>query len=495
MSGRDTIGAMFTSAVEANGDREALVYRDSRWTYRELGARVANATYVLRSLTSAHPKRVAIIGSNHPAYVVGYFAAQVMGASTVEVGRDESLEGVRAALAESGADAIVTDRDDVLSMNEGAPAIGFDAFLDACESQPDAGGAVLASSAVAADVEACVVYTSGTTGAPKGVVLSHRNTLFVVYAVCEYLELTQSDRYAVVLPLAHTYGKSNLLTAVAAGACTVFVENPQNPAAFFGCIMRERCTVLSVVPFHLNVMARRGLPEGIDLSRLRAVTTSGGRLPADAIRAVNALVPGARLFSMYGLTESATRVTFLPPEWLHSKPGSVGRPLPGVSLETRSDDGRTVTPGSSGHVYVRGPNVMQGYLGDPGLTAATLEDGWLRTGDVGYLDADGCLFLTGREKEIIKVAGERISPTEIEGVLTAHPAVAEAAVLGMPDALLGETVWAFVILNAGAQMADIAAHCAAHLSPHKMPRRYIETTHIPRTPTGKVRRHILREQT
>jgi acyl-CoA synthetase (AMP-forming)/AMP-acid ligase II len=195
---------------------------------------------------------------------------------------------------------------------------------------------------------------------------------------------------------------------------------------------------------------------------------------------------------MYGLTESATRVTYLPPEWLRAKPQSVGRPLRGVQLEIRADDGRVEPPGVVGQVYVRGPNVMQRYLGDPELTASTLESGWLRTGDLGYLDAEGCLFITGRQKEIIKVAGERISPAEIESVVASHPGVADAAVVGAPDPLLGETVWAYVVPTRGSQgLTGVGAYCAARLAPAKVPRKFIVVDRIPRTATGKIRRHLL----
>jgi acyl-CoA synthetase (AMP-forming)/AMP-acid ligase II len=494
MSHAATIGTLFRSTVARHCDREAIVYRDTRWTYGELGDRVRTGSEVLMALTGTVPKRVAIVGANHPAYVVAYFAAQTLGASTVEIGRDESLDAIRRAVASSDAEAVLTDRPDLLAASGPVPALGFDALLSACESGPPREQWQRLNEPVGMpDAEASVVFTSGTTGSPKGVVLSQRNALFVVYAVCEYLALTPQDRYALVLPLAHTYGKSNLLSALASGAAVVFVERPQDAVAFFGFMAQERCTVLSVVPFHLNVLARRGVPESIDLTALRAITTSGGPLPDDAVRAVARLLPHAQLYSMYGLTESATRVTYLPPEWLSSKPGSVGRPLPGVRIEIRDDEGRALPAGTAGHVFVDGPNVMQGYLGEPEQTAATLVDGWLRTGDIGYLDADDCLFLTGRDKDIIKVAGERISPVEIEEVITLHPDVAEAAVLGMPDRLLGETVWAYIVPQPGVHdMSDVAAFCAARLSPHKVPRRFVSIMQIPRTSTGKVRRHMLK---
>ncbi len=485
-----TIPLLFENAVQQHGEREALVFRDTRWTYRQLAERVAAGRSVLRQLAGNIPHRVAIIGANHAAYAVAYFAAQTAGATTVEIGRDESLAIITDTLAANGTEVVITDRDDVANAVN-VPAITFEELLLTCEARL-AQPAPHKSPELSGDALASIVYTSGTTGSPKGVMLSHGNVLFVVHAVCDYLDLRADDRYAIVLPLAHTYGKSNLLSVVAAGATAVFIENPQQPAVFFGSMMAEDCTVLSVVPFHLNVLARRGLPPGVQLTNLRAVTTSGGPLPDAAVQAVKEWLPNAELFSMYGLTESSTRACYLPPTWLAAKRGSVGRPLPGMSLEIRDDQGRELPAGVVGHVFLRGPNIMQGYYGDPQLTEQTLLDGWLRTGDIGYVDADGCLYLTGREKEIIKVAGERISPAEIEEILLAHPAVAEAAVVGAPDPLLGETVWAYVILNpAGTDTNDLFAFCAERLSPHKVPRRIEEVEKIPRTPTGKIRRHLL----
>lgn len=487
-----TIDGLLRHSAASFGMREALAYRDERWNFLEIDRLVTSAARTVEDLAGERDGPIAIAGVNHPAYVLAYFAAHRLGRGTVEIGRDESRDNIAWALENANAAALVTDRDDLL-VAPPVPALSF-AALQARSVAPDAEEAPSPQRPAAPRGTPCIVYTSGTTGTPKGVLLTPQSVLFVVQAVCDYLRLTADDRYAVVLPLAHTYGKSNLLSAFAAGAAVVFVEQPHDPEAFFGRMMRERCTVLSVVPFHLNVLARRGLPADVRLDTLRAVTTSGGPLPESAIRAVTEHFPGAELFSMYGLTESSTRVTYLPPELLNLKRGSVGMPLPGVQVEIRGDDGAVLPASAVGHVYVRGPNVMVGYIGEPDATAEALSGGWLNTGDLGYLDDDGCLYLSGREKEIIKVAGERISPLEIEEVLVTHPHIAEAAVVGRPDPLLGETVWAYVRLHPHATgTGDVASYCAARLSPHKVPRRVIVTDVIPRTPTGKIRRHLLQE--
>ena len=490
-----TIGDLFAATVGRFPEREALVFREQRWSYRELGRLVSGAANRLAHLLPDAGARVALVGGNHPAYVVGYFAAQVLGASTAEVGRDESLATVLDTVNVACPSVVLTDRRDLVEALRGRVAVqDFGGFLSSCADMAEPG--VRARARPGDDTsEACIVFTSGTTGLPKGVVLSHRNVLFVVDAVCRYLAIQPEDRYALVLPLSHTYGKSNLLTAVAAGATSVIVERFEDLPGFFEQLHRGRCTLLSVVPFHLNVLARRGLPPGDGLPALRAITTSGGELSWETARAVTRLLPRTRLFAMYGLTEAATRVSYLDPELLMVKRGSVGRPLPGVQVEIHGEDGRRVVDGATGEIAVQGPNVMRRYLADDDLTRTSIVDGWLLTGDLGHLDQDGFLYIEGRTKEILKVAGERISPAEIEHTLASHPAIADAAVVGAPDALLGEVAWAYVVLRPGAPgIGDLSRHCAARLSPHKIPRRVVVVDHIPRTPTGKIRRRLLGER-
>src|SRR5688572_17604341 len=262
MSTPQTIGELFAVSALRHAHREAMVFRETRWTYADLADRVIRGQQVLKTLAGGVPKRIAVIGANHPAYVVGYFAAQTLGASTIEIGRDESIGAILQAVAATEAEIILTDRDDLLAAARAIPVVSFDDFLSACDAAAPTATSLKAVGR--ADDIASIVYTSGTTGSPKGVMLSHRNILFVVLAVCDYLELTAADRYALVLPIAHTYGKSNLLSVIGAGATVVFVLDPHNPEEFYGRIAREGCTVLSVVPFHLNILARRGLPPGVD---------------------------------------------------------------------------------------------------------------------------------------------------------------------------------------------------------------------------------------
>ena len=198
---------------------------------------------------------------------------------------------------------------------------------------------------------------------------------------------------------------------------------------------------------------------------------------------------------MYGLTEAATRVCYVPPELIRVKKQSCGRPLPGVELKIVMEDGSIAAAGETGEVLLRGPNVMTGYLNDPDLTAKTIVDGWLKTGDIGHLDADGFLYIDGRKKDIIKSAGERISPMEIEEVLMSHPGVEDAAVVGCPDSLMGEIIHVYVTpRDSSLKKADLRDHCRERLPHNKVPYVYEIFKRLPKTNTGKVRKHILIER-
>jgi acyl-CoA synthetase (AMP-forming)/AMP-acid ligase II len=489
------IAELFSKTVDTHPQRTALVLADRTWTYGQLSRAIATAIARLEGRMPATNRRIAIIGNNHPAYVVGYFAAQFLGAATVEVGRHETMDRLTGVLKKTRPAFVLTDRDDLRESLDGEiPAESFEEFLSACETDPDvAPSPATIPASLDGSSEASVIFTSGTTGFPKGVVLNHGNFCFVVSAVIDYLELGRDDRYALMLPLFHTYGKTVLLTSFAVGATVVLMEDFQKLPAFLSMLVDNRCTVLSLVPYHVHVLLKWGNLSGLDLSSLRAVTSSANKLPPSAVEKLLQAVPGVRIFSMYGLTESTTRATYVPPELLADKRESCGRPLNGVELKIAGEDGTTLPAGEIGEVLLRGPNVMQGYLDDPELTAKTLVDGWLVTGDLGRVDEDGFLYLEGRISEIIKCAGERIGPAEIEEVLNQHPGIAEAAAVASPDPVMGEIVHAFVVpREESLEEGELRAYCTKYLSHHKIPRRYTFVDEIPKTPTGKVKKHLLR---
>jgi acyl-CoA synthetase (AMP-forming)/AMP-acid ligase II len=492
-----SIAELFGRTAKAHPRRPAIVSSGRIFTYARLAHAVSGIAGSLDSRMPAKARRIAIIGNNHPAYVVAYLAAQYLGASTVEVGRHETLDRLLGVLRRTRPAFVVTDRDDLRESLRGEiPTASFEEILAVCEAESDGDPDPLAlPKSVGPASEAAIIFTSGTTGLPKGVVLSHGNLCFVVSAIAEYLGLERDDRYALMLPLQHTYGKTALLSSFAVGASVVLMEDFQNLPAFLEMLSDERCTVLSVVPYHVHVLLKWGNLAGRDLSFLRVITSSANKLPASTVADLIEAVPGVRVFSMYGLTESTTRATYVPPEMLAEKKESCGLPLKGVKLRIVGEEGSVLPAGEIGEVQVRGPNVMQGYLDDPELTARTVVDGWLRTGDLGRLDDDGFLYIEGRLSEIIKCAGERIAPAEIEEVLMKHPGVAEAAVIAAQDPLMGEVVHAIVVpLDGCLDEGELRTYCTGNLSHHKIPRHYEFVTELPKTATGKVKKHLLREK-
>jgi acyl-CoA synthetase (AMP-forming)/AMP-acid ligase II len=487
-----SIAEIFERARELYPQRPALVIAEQTWTYSELGNLVDAAAFRLKKVVTTGD-RIAIIGMNHLSYIVAYWATQRLGCSTVEINRNEPLKTVLGFLAAAHTRFVVTDRNDLkLAIQGELPAESFEEFLERSNGGAIEAFRVETSNSSQIDDEASIVYTSGTTAKAKGVVLSHGNFCFIARAVANYLELTEEDRCALTLPLCHTYGKSVLLSAFASGAAVVVLDGFGYLRKCLTQLTSEGCTVLSAVPYNLHTLVNSGSLLKYDFSSLRAITSSSDKLSPSMIDILTKALPNVRIFSMYGLTESTTRACYVPPEFLQKKKDSCGRPLPGVEIRIVMEDGASAPAGVSGEILLRGPNIMRGYFGDEELTKATIVDGWLKTGDIGHLDDDGFLYIDGRRKDIIKCAGERINPLEIEEVLMEHPDVEEAAVVGRPDSLMGETIHAYVTAcDPSLKIDDLRKHCYARLSPLKVPYEYTFVESFPRTGTGKIQKNIL----
>ena len=340
----------------------------------------------------------------------------------------------------------------------------------------------------AADAPALILYTSGTTGSPKGVLLSHGNLAANVEAIVAYLGLRADDRIVSVLPYYYSYGASVLHTHLSVGARVGLAPNLVFPHLVVESLARERATGFSGVPSTYALLLDRVDLAAHDLSSLRYLTQAGGPMAPALTTRVRAALPQARLYVMYGQTEATARLTWLPPEQLDRKLGAVGIPLEGVSLQVRREDGSLAATDEPGEVWVRGPNVMQGYWHNPQATAEVLRDGWLRTGDLGRLDADGYLWLSGRRSDMIKTGAHRVHPQDVEEAIAELPAVAEVAVVGVDDAVLGQVVKACIV-RAGELSADqVKAHCRRRLAPYKIPKHVEFLAALPKTASGKVRR-------
>ena len=344
---------------------------------------------------------------------------------------------------------------------------------------------------------AAIIYTSGSTGRPKGVMLSHRNMLSALESVSGYLGLRHDDVLTCALPLAFDYGLYQVLMGLARGATVLLERSFTYPARVLQDMVSEGATVFAGVPTMFALLLGMDL-SAFDLRRLRIVTNTAAALPVAHIRHIRDAFPHARLFSMYGLTE-CKRVSFLPPEQLDLRPQSIGRGMPNEELWLVDEHGCRLPHGSTGELVVRGSHVMRGYWNKPAETAERLRPGplpgevVLYSGDLFRSDEEGWLYFVARKDEIIKSRGEKVSPREVENVLHEVPGVLEAAVVGVPDELLGEAIKAFIVCAPG-QAPDARAvlrHCQARLESFMVPRSVEFVSALPRTDNGKVRRASL----
>lgn len=344
------------------------------------------------------------------------------------------------------------------------------------------------------DAPALVLFTSGTTGKPKGVVLSHANLAANTAAICRYLALTPADSVLTTLPAYYSYGSSVIHTHLAAGA-TIHVERSAAfPQRLLDRAIETGATGLPCVSATLATLVKRVQATGCRLPSLRYITQAGSAISRDLAGALAAAFPGQQVFLMYGQTEATARLTYLPPPELTRRAGSVGIPVDGVRLQIRSAAGDAAPPGVVGEIWATGPNVMLGYLGDPEATRSVLVDGWLRTGDLGFLDAEGYLFLEGRRSDMIKVGGQRVNPLEVEAVAGNWPHVAACAAVGADDEALGEVVWLYVVPEPGSEIdaKGLDQHLKVALARHKVPRKVLVIDALPLTASGKLKRTALR---
>ena len=352
----------------------------------------------------------------------------------------------------------------------------------------------LGACASAIDIDlATIIYTSGSTGEPKGVMSAHYNVVAAAKSITQYLENTQSDIIINCLPLAFDYGLYQILMAALFGGTVVLERSFVYPVKVLQRISQEGVTGFPIVPTMAAILLQMKDISRFDLSSLRYISNTGAALPVAHIKRLQGLFPHAKLYSMYGLTE-CKRVSYLPPEELGRRPGSVGKAMPNVEVFIVNENGEELGAGEVGELVVRGSNVMQGYWNAPEETAQTFRPGRYRgetllyTGDLFKKDEDGFLYFVARKDDLIKIKGERVSPKEIENAICEIEGVAEAAVIGVPDDILGHVIKAFVVARDGTKMTGdmIRRYCMKTLEPFMVP-KYIEVTpRLPKSPSGKI---------
>lgn len=499
--------SLLRSAEEAPR-REAVVDEFGPWTYQALADEALRVATLLQDEGLRQGDRVALCLDNTARCAAAIFGTLIAGGVFVGINPQVKAEKLALILADSGAAFVLAEGH---SANVAAAAVGQSGsaarvFATATSAAPPAfpnlEQALAATEPRPATPEtipsdlAALVYTSGTTGRPKGVMLSHQGLVFVIGSIAEYLRLDADDRILSVLPLAFTYGLSQLLLAARLGGTLLLERTFAFPGRTLERLHSERATVFGAVPTVYATLL--GMQHSRTYDSVRCLTNAAAGLPPAFHDGIQRLFPNARLYRMYGQTE-CVRVSYLEPELVESKPTSVGRAIPGTEAIVLDEEGQPVAPGETGVLYVRGPHLMMGYWGDPALTQDWLKGGpdpeerMLCTHDHFTVDEEGLLYFVGRTDDIVKTRGEKVSTLEVENVLHALRGVSQAAVVGVPDELLGEALRAYVVLEQGAALTeeDILRFARSKLENFMVPREVVLLDELPHTESGKIRKGSL----
>ena len=499
-------------------DKAAVIHDKTRATYRQINIQADRLASLLSGQGIHKGDRVVILMENGVDYVVAFYGILKAGAVAVPLSTDLKPDGLTPLLAELEPSAITSSARferllqasnlDVPNLNTliiQNPKLNWKGRINGVVISPDiatpaktgrhhstAKTGARGISVLPSDL-ATIIYTSGSTGEPKGVMLSHANIVANVGSICEYLQLRETDIQMVVLPFFYVMGKSLLNTLFAAGGTLVINNQFAFPATVINQMIAERVTLLSGVPstyaylLHRSPLAkRRG-----ELNELRMVTQAGGHM-ARSVKAElrKALPDHTDICIMYGATEASARLTWLNPNAFARKVDSIGKAIPGVTIKILDTNGVPVPQGGQGEIVASGPNIMQGYWKDAQATATVLDADGYHTGDLGWQDEEGFIYLKGRKDNLLKVGGHRINPQEVEDALLATQLVVEAAVVGLPDPLLGVRLAALVVpLNNHTSVEDMMGECAAVLPGYKLPRDIKLIRSLPKNASGKIDRN------
>lgn len=488
MSGRPDVATGLFATARRVPTRCALRVGSRSWTYAELAGLVSAAALRLRAAGVREGDRVLLVAPTSAEFVVVYHGILAVGAVAVTVNTLCTAPELGYFLDDAGCGFAV-----------GAP--GVEATVRAAADPRDVPVWIVDDDVLehtrtaefsATGELAVLLYTSGTTGRPKGAELTHAGITAAIAAVSAALDLRDSERMGTALPLFHVYGQVVVMGCALRSGATLSLLPRYDPAALLRLAAEHRLTLLAGVPtMWTDVLALDGDPGRDDLGSLRVVLSGGAPLPAEVAGRLQARL-GGRLLEGYGLSEATGVATMCRPTD-DRRAGSVGRALPGLQVSVLGEDGTAAPPGVVGEVAVRGPVLMRGYRGRPEETAEVLRDGVLLTGDLGVLDADGHLRIVGRQKDVVIRGGYNVYPGEIEEVLHEHPAVREAAVIGIADSRLGEEVAAVVVARPGHELRPEALRdwLAVRLAGYKVPRVYHLVDALPRGTTGKIQKRSI----
>lgn len=497
-------------------NKTAYHFMGSDTSYAEFDQSIARFASALRELGVEKGDHVAFLLGNTPHFLISLYATMRLGATAIPINPIYTPDEISYILQNSDAKAVIA-LDMLLPLIEKV-ADAFPTVLTyvICETTPEVGEKIAAlpegvrkkvktftqliksSSSdvlpvdISPDDNAVILYTSGTTGRPKGAMLTHENLFSNARDTADYLGFTGSDKVLATLPVFHVFALTVVVNAPLLKGATVLLVPRFTPQDVFDMAKNQQATVFAGVPTMYNFLYQSPQTNVEDFSTIRLAISGGSSLPVALLHNFEDKFK-VRISEGYGLSE-ASPVTCFNPLDRDRKPGSIGMSIRNVENRIVNELGDDVAVGEVGELIVRGPNVMKGYYKMPEETAATIRDGWLYTGDLAKIDEDGYFYIVDRKKDLVIVGGYNVYPREVEEVLFAHPGVVEAAVIGMPDENFGEAVHAYVVVKDESITAEaLNAYCAEHLAKYKVPRNFEFLTELPKNTTGKILRRSLKD--
>jgi long-chain acyl-CoA synthetase len=478
-------------------NKKALIFGDKSYTYSKMNGMIDGAARYLLSLGVSKGDRVSIYMANRPEWMMFYYGAARIGAISVCVPGAYRKEEMKGVVNNSRSSILITSEDlsSQIPPSDTMPSIGKIIFIEADEIfqsiiRDEKTTEPVVDKTTTGDDPCSILYTGGTTGVPKGAVLTHGNLLYSAQNVAYHERLVPEDIGVNFLPLNHVFAQCHIMNTYFRSGATLILFPGFDMDKVTAAVIEHRVTRFYAVPT-IFIRYLNNAEAGNQLKSLQYVFSGGTSMPAEIVRQwVDAF--GTPIHEAYGMTEAASCVTFN--HLFRHKIGSIGMPAGIVEVKIVDSEGNEMKQGDQGEIVIRGPNVMQGYFEQPAENALALRDGWLYSGDVGVYDHEGYLYIVDRIKDIIITGGENVYPKEVEDTLHQHPAVNECGVVGFPDPEYGEAVTAFVTLKPGAAIDErtLIAFCKEQIARYKAPKKIHFVADLPKTPQGKILRRELR---
>lgn len=467
------------------------------WTYGEFREKAERVAAYFQQQGYRPGDVIALLAGNSDSFVAAYFGVQLGGFILMPVNTKLTAREIGYIFEHSEAKSLIVD--EALRKTADDTGVSFHEVLEIggaaeFDSILEDSALVLGPAELKSDDTAVIMYTSGTTGKPKGVMLTHRNILETAEIWAEAMDVTADDRMQITTPLFHCAASHVFMNAVSVSGGSLIIETAFSPDRTVRTLEESRATMFFGVPAMFAILLNRPDIRELNVPDLRLFCYGAAPMPYELVKKLKEIFPGVKVQNLYGQTENTPAATTLKDHYALDKIGSVGEPLPRTEVRVVDEEGRTLPPGQVGEIVVKGPQVMKGYLKNEEETARTIRDGWMYSGDLGRTDEDGLLYIVDRKKDMIIRGGENIYPLEVEEVLFQIPEVLEAAVVGIPHPVYGEVPKAFVVVKEGKSLTEeqIIGYCSGHLAKFKLPAEVEFLDVLPRNASGKVLKHTLR---